>query len=118
MQRAHRLFEPIERSHRLAALLLRHVLDEGDDGFGCADPVWLEIAMANDAFFRKHIRQDERTLLEFAELGDNRAAQRYLDYAHHDFVQRQPHWGFCVHVLNPPGIKFVDAAVDLIATVT
>jgi hypothetical protein len=54
MQRAHSLFESIERSHRLAALVLSHVL--------------------NGAFLRKYFRQDERPLLEFAQLGDNQAA--------------------------------------------
>src|ERR1700756_5508422 len=81
MQRAHALFEPIERRHPLAALLLRHVLDQGDDGFGCAHPIRLEIAMANDSFLRKYIRQDVRNGVEFAWPGDNRPAQRYLEYA-------------------------------------
>jgi hypothetical protein len=77
----------------------------------------------HDALFRKHVRQDERKVLEFAQLGDNRAAQRYLDHAHYDFVQRQPHRGCCVHLLNPPEIKFGwhgswNASIDLLATVT
>jgi hypothetical protein len=66
--------EPIERNCRLAALLLRHVLDEGDDGFGRGHPVRREIAVADDTFFRIHVRQNERKLLEFAQLGYNRAA--------------------------------------------
>ena len=76
MQRAHSLLESIERRDRLAALLLRHVLDERDDRFHRGGAVRLEIAMADDAFFRMHVGQDERKILEFTQLGDNRAAQR------------------------------------------
>jgi hypothetical protein len=38
-----------------AALLLRPILHEVDDRFGCRDPLWFEIAVANDAFLGQQI---------------------------------------------------------------
>jgi hypothetical protein len=102
MQRAHRLFESIERRDRLAALLLRHVLDQRDDRSGRGGAIRLEIAVADDALFGMHVSQDEWKVLKLAQLGDDRAAQRKLDDAHHDLVQRQPHLGRCLHLLRPP----------------
>jgi hypothetical protein len=105
MQRAHSLFESIETGDLLTALLLRHVLNERDDRFGRGGAIRFEIAVADDAFFRMHVSQDERKVLEFTQPGDNRAAQRQLNDAHHDFVQRQPHPGCCLHLSKPPEIS-------------